>query len=108
MMAACVFIRNVHAQTPDVLQLPSNHVIGEAQALADRLLRIPDTTGDAIDDYLVGIPEARGGEGAIGVVTILDALDVLYAVGTQDTTKEQTGDCWVWIDDVEAVLELIE
>jgi len=69
MMAACVFIRNVHAQTPDVLQLPSNHVIGEAQALADRLLRIPDTTGDAIDDYLVGIPEARGGEGAIGVVS---------------------------------------
>jgi len=51
---------------------------------------------------------ARADVDGDGVVTILDALDVLYAVGTQDTTKEQTGDCWVWIDDVEAVLELIE
>jgi hypothetical protein len=51
---------------------------------------------------------ARADVNGDGVVTILDALDVLYAVGTQDTTKEQTGDCWVWIDDVEAVLELIE
>jgi len=46
-----------------------------------------------------GLGSARADVDGDGVVTILDA------VGTQDATKEQTDDCWVWIDDVEAVLE---
>jgi hypothetical protein len=45
---------------------------------------------------------------ADGQVTLDDAALVLSAVGTQDPSKEQTGDCWIWVDDVAAVLELVE
>lgn len=67
-VAVCTLVSGVHGQVLDVLQLPPNHVVGEGQGLEGRVVRVPDTTGDSVDDFLVGIPEARGGEGAIGVV----------------------------------------
>jgi hypothetical protein len=48
--------------------LDNNYVLGTPQSLGPRLLQIPDTTGDGVADYLVGVPEAFAGEGAMGVV----------------------------------------
>jgi hypothetical protein len=88
-------------------------------------LRIPDFLRDCDED---GVPAsedlcdakpivpAQDGEPAPlradvnndGAVTIDDALQVMSAVGTSELENDVTGDCWIWVDDVNAVMEAVE
>ncbi len=73
-------------------------------------MRPPTAGREPLTDPNGGVPtpEQIADVDEDGLVTLDDAALVLAAVGTQDPEKEQTGDCWVWVDDVVAVMELVE
>jgi hypothetical protein len=66
----CCFLPTSRAQAQGGIDLglPGGATIAAPGDFASRVLAVPDTTGDGVPDYLVGVPTAYNGLGAIVVV----------------------------------------